>query len=489
MIVFVTGGTGALGVPTISLLRRRGHRVRALATGAASAAALRGAGAEPVEVSLFDRDALASAVRGADAILHLATRIAPASAARRREAWRDNDRIRTEGTRNLVDAALTAGVGVLVYPSFAPVYADGGSRWLSYGSPVAPTDVLRSTLTAEEEVARFTAAGGRGVVLRLAGVYGPHSSATRDVLAMAHKGVSAFVGPAGAYQPLLWDEDAAAALLAAVETPGLRGVYDVADDEPLTRAQLATAVAEVVGRRSVRRPPTALVRLAFGGRLDFLLRSQRVSNQRFKEATGWSPRVRDAAAGLRRLRSLGAVGRARPARPETGTGVRVLVAFLALVTVAGGLWQGFWPESFFTDFPGFGRHWVDVDGPFNEHLMRDYGFANLGIGLAALYAALRPSRATLRAVALALAVPAVPHLVYHVVHVDALPATVDRVAQTLSLGTTAVLAVLLFALAFRPAPAPARGEAGAAAGGAADSPAGGFPAADGTDDPVATVTR
>lgn len=218
--LFVTGGTGALGVPAIAHLLRAGHRVVALATGAASAAKLRAVGAEPVAGPVFDPAAMAAAVRGADAILHLATRIAPPASARRRSAWYANDRLRRDGTRVLVDAALHTGVSTVVYPSFAPVYADGGSRWLSYGDPVAPTDILQSTLDAEREVDRFTAAGGRGVVLRMAGVYGRHSPATRDVLALAGKGFSGFAGPAGAYQPLVWDEDVAAALLAAVETRG-----------------------------------------------------------------------------------------------------------------------------------------------------------------------------------------------------------------------------------------------------------------------------
>ncbi|MCO1659019.1 NAD-dependent epimerase/dehydratase family protein [Pseudonocardia humida] len=300
MIVFVTGATGALGTPTVALLRGEGHTVRALARNAESAQTLRAAGVDPVPASLTDRAALRAAVDGADAVLHLATRIAPLAAARRRAAWRENDRIRVGGSRNLVDAALAAGVGVLVYPSFAPVYADGGDRWLEVGAPVAPTDILESTLVAEEEVARFTAAGGRGVVLRTAGIYGPHSAATRDVLALARRGVSGFVGPADAYQPLVWDEDAAAALRAAAVNPDVRGTFDVADDEPLTRARLATVLAEVVGR-PVRRPPTWLARAALGRRMGFLLRSQRVSNRRFAAVTGWAPGVRRAADGLRTL--------------------------------------------------------------------------------------------------------------------------------------------------------------------------------------------
>lgn len=304
MLLFVTGGTGALGAPAVARFVRAGHRVRALATGDRSAAKLRAAGAEPVAGSVFDPAAMAAAVRGADAVLHLATRIVPFGAARRRTAWEDNDRLRRNGTQVLVDAALRAGVGVVVYPSFAPIYADGGARWLSYGDPIAPTDILRSTVDAEGEIGRFTAAGGRGVVLRMAGVYGPHSSATRDVLSLAGRGISGFVGPREAYQPLVWDEDAADALLATVETATLTGGYDVVDDRPLTRGELAVALAEVSGRRSVRRPPTWLIRAAMGERMSFLLRSQRVSNRRFREATGWAPRMPDAVAGLRALRRL-----------------------------------------------------------------------------------------------------------------------------------------------------------------------------------------
>ncbi|HWM02358.1 MAG TPA: hypothetical protein VNP92_08455 [Actinophytocola sp.] len=136
----------------------------------------------------------------------------------------------------------------------------------------------------------------------MAGIYGRHSPATRDVIVMGRRGVSPFVGPSAAFQPLVWDEDAAAALVTAVETD-LRGVYDIVDDEPLTRAQLARALAAAVGRRTVRRPPTALVRLALGRRLEFFLRSQRVSNQRFTEATGWTPHIGTVADGLRLLQS------------------------------------------------------------------------------------------------------------------------------------------------------------------------------------------
>jgi NAD dependent epimerase/dehydratase family enzyme len=90
--------------------------------------------------------------------------------------------------------------------------------------------------------------------------------------------------------------------VAAVRTDDLSGGYDVADDRPLTRAELAAALSAVTGRARVRRPPTWLVRASLGARMSFLLRSQRVSNEAFGKASGWAPEVPDAVTGLRRLR-------------------------------------------------------------------------------------------------------------------------------------------------------------------------------------------
>src|SRR5205807_10536019 len=102
------------------------------------------------------------AVAGAEAVLHLATRLPAFSQASRPGAWAENDRIRSEGTRRLVDAALGAGVSALVYLSVVFVYPDRGDEWIDAAATPpdpSPTSVVRSTLTAEAEVARFTAAG------------------------------------------------------------------------------------------------------------------------------------------------------------------------------------------------------------------------------------------------------------------------------------------------------------------------------------------
>jgi 2-alkyl-3-oxoalkanoate reductase len=287
--VFVTGGTGVLGRPVLRLLRASGHRARALARDERAGAAIRELGGEPVRADLFEPAGLRPAVAGCEAVLHLATRIPTGPDAGLPGAWAENDRIRAEGTRSVVDAALAVGASAFVYPSVVLVYPDRGAEWLEAGAPPSPPEHLRSTLVAEAEVARCTAGGGRGVVLRMGRFYGPSAAFSRDLVAAARgRGALTLNGADDAYQSLVWVEDAASAVLAALERAPA-GVYDVVDDEPLTVAELAAVLASAVGRSHLDRP----------GRTRG--RSQRVTNRRFREATGWSPAVRDARDGLRRL--------------------------------------------------------------------------------------------------------------------------------------------------------------------------------------------
>ncbi len=103
--------------------------------------------------------------------------------------------------------------------------------------------------------------------------------------------------------------------------------------------------------------------------------------------------------------------------PEEVGDARRLVARVALLLLAGaGLYQGVWaqvgPRSFFGGFPG-GTSWVAVDGPYNEHLVRDMGGLVNGLSVVAILAAWSLSRPLLAANALGWLVYAVPHLGYH----------------------------------------------------------------------------
>lgn len=442
-VVFVTGPTGVLGRATTPRLIDAGHTVRALSRSDGNDAAIRELGAEPVRASLFDVDTLAEAVRGADAILHLATRIPPSSQVRRRDAWLENDRIRAEGTRNLVDAGIRAGVSTFVYPGFAYVYPDSGDRWIDAATtPAMPAAMLESSIAAEGEVARFAksqpSGKRRGISLRLGGLYGSSLASTAEQVALARRGLSMLGGSPGAYAPMLWIDDAASALVAAFEhAPS--GLYDVVEDEPLRHEELNRLLAEVAGRRRVIVPPRWFLRLAGGPAGATLASSMRISNRRFKEATGWQPAVPSAREGLARI----AASLAPASRTRVPLGVTAGLWALLLLNLLAGLQQQLAPRAFYDTFPGFGMTWVSVDGPYNEHLLRDLGGANLALSVVMLFAILRPSAGLARAVATAVLVAQTPHFIYHATHLGLLPTLLEQVLQTGSLSVMLVIAVFI----------------------------------------------
>ncbi len=138
-----------------------------------------------------------------------------------------------------------------------------------------------------------------------------------------------------------------------------------------------------------------------------------------------------------------------------------LLGWFVLFGLGVGGWQALAPASFYEDFPGAGRHWVSVDGPYNEHLLRDVGQGNLALGVVALVALLTGGVWLARATGLAAVVAFLPHQLYHQLTLHLLETTGDRVLQTVTLSLVSVAAVLLTVLAFR---LPADGGARPAAG-------------------------
>lgn len=127
--------------------------------------------------------------------------------------------------------------------------------------------------------------------------------------------------------------------------------------------------------------------------------------------------------------------------------VRAGLAYMALGGVLVGAWALFAPDSFYRDFPGFGRQWVAVDGPYNEHLLRDVGSLNLALALITAVAAVRLGPTMIRAVCAGWLVYSVPHLAYHAAHRSGLTST-DFVAEILSLSMNLIVpACLLVTLA------------------------------------------
>lgn len=127
--------------------------------------------------------------------------------------------------------------------------------------------------------------------------------------------------------------------------------------------------------------------------------------------------------------------------PRRLLAARLLLGVLAVTGGAIGGWAVAAPAAFYRDFPGFGRHWLPPLGPFNEHLVLDFGALNLGLAAATLVAAVALTRSAVVSAALGWIVYSAPHLAFHVDYRQALGAA-DDVAVLVVLGTAAVAAVL-----------------------------------------------
>jgi nucleoside-diphosphate-sugar epimerase len=295
MRVFVTGATGVVGSRLVPLLLEEKHEVTAVVRSPEQREELAAAGADAVEVSLFDRDKLREAVAGHDAIVNLATHI-PSSTLRMLMpgGWRTNDEIRRVGSSNLVDAAVAGGVGRFIQESFAPIYADHGDLWIDEGWRVRPEPYARSVLDAEQSVRRFTARGGTGVVLRFGAFYGPDAVQLKDLVRSVRRGFAPLPGRAATYVSPLSHDDAAAAVVAALAAPA--GTYNVTDNEPMRHRDYVDALADALGVRHPRLLPAWATPLVGPvGRM--LSRSQRISNRKLR-GCGWKPRYESVREGF-----------------------------------------------------------------------------------------------------------------------------------------------------------------------------------------------
>ena len=288
--IIITGSTGVIGRRAIREVLAAGYRVTGVTRSGGGRERIESLGARAVEADVFDAESLRRAFEGQDAVVNLLTHVPSTDRMGDPSAWEENDRLRTEASAVIARAAQAAGVARLVQESIAFVYADGGDAWLEEDAPVAGGGVATASLVAERSVRELF--DGDTVVLRFGLFIGPDSRSTLAALEAARGGASLAPGPPGAYRPTIWLDDAQAAIAAALRVPA--GTYNVADTDPATNTQIDAALAAAVGVEALRpRAPQD----------GPLARSQRVSNRRLREASGWAPRVRAATESWGRIAS------------------------------------------------------------------------------------------------------------------------------------------------------------------------------------------
>jgi len=308
-----------IGKRLVPLLRANGHEVVGTTRSPGKVDDLRALGAEPRVLDVLDAVAVGKAVSEArpEVVVHQATALSDLGNLRNLdEAFADTNRLRTEGTDNLLAAAQAAGAEEFVAQSFAGwPYAKEGSLVKDEEAPLDPSPPANAeqSMAAIRHLEKAVAGAEAlaGIVLRYGGFYGPGTSLFEggEHVAAIRKRAFPLVGSSAGMWSFVHIDDAAAATLAAIERGG-RGIYNVVDDEPAPASEWLPYLAERLGAKQPRHVPEWLGRLVAGEQVVSMMTEARgASNAKAKRELGWTlvhPTWREGFAnglGLERERS------------------------------------------------------------------------------------------------------------------------------------------------------------------------------------------
>jgi nucleoside-diphosphate-sugar epimerase len=296
MRVFLAGATGVIGRRLTPMLLAEGHELTCMTRSPEKAAGLRAQGADAAVADALDAEAVGDAVRAArpEAVIHQLTAIPARIDPRRMQSdFALNDRLRSEGTRILVDAAQAAGARRFVAQSVAFAYAPGAPGTVHRESdPLffdAPEPFRRSVHALRDLEQAVLGCGG--LVLRYGYFYGPGSAISRAgsmAADMARRRMPVVGGGRGVWS-FVHVEDAARATVLAL-TQGAGGAYNVVDDQPAPVSEWLPALAASLGAPRPMRVPAFIARLAAGSYgVSIMTEAQGASNELARRELGWTP--------------------------------------------------------------------------------------------------------------------------------------------------------------------------------------------------------
>jgi nucleoside-diphosphate-sugar epimerase len=297
MRVFVAGASGAIGRQLVPRLIDAGHEVVGMTHRPEQQAALRTLGAEPVLADALDPEQVAQAVATTrpEVIVHQLTAIGSMNMRHFDRDFAQTNRLRTTGTDNLLSAGKAVGVERFVAQSYFACYARTGGAVKSEQDPIdlQPAKEMRGIAAAVRhlEDAVLDAQWTEGIVLRYGGFYGPGTSlsAGGQQTELVRRRRFPVVGNGAGVWSFIHIADAADATVTAVER-GLRGIYNIVDDEPAAVAQWLPHLAQTLGARKPMRVPRFVGRL-FGGDAAVVMMTELrgASNAKAKRELGWQP--------------------------------------------------------------------------------------------------------------------------------------------------------------------------------------------------------
>ena len=310
MRVFVAGATGLIGRRVIEQLLERGddHVVTGLARHEERAKPLQEAGAGIAIADAFDGEMMRGVFATAqpDVIVNqlteLPSRIDPGRAP---EQFADNDRIRIEGTRNLIVASRHYGSRRIITQSIAFAYRPEGDGAKDEDAPLyldaPPPWGATVAAVADMEQQVMEARGMDGVVLRYGTLYGPGTWYDPDggqVAEAVREGRVPLIGDGRGMGSFIHVDDAASAAVAALDSPP--GIYNIVDDDPIAMREWLPLYARLVGGPEPERitREEGLERAGFT-EVHRMTEQRAASNARARERLGWKPEHASWRAELR----------------------------------------------------------------------------------------------------------------------------------------------------------------------------------------------
>jgi 2-alkyl-3-oxoalkanoate reductase len=304
MKVFIAGASGVIGRRLVPLLVAKGHEVAAMSRSPEKARGLRDLGAEPILADGLDRAAVLRAVARArpEVVIHQMTSLAGVKSLKKfDDELAPTNRLRTEGTDYLLEAARAAGARRLIAQSYGLWGTTSGGDGTK-GSDVPET--MRRTFDAIQHVESAVPEAEciEGLVLRYGFFYGPGTGIAADgeLVELIRKRRWPLIGDGAGVWSFVHIDDAATATLAAIER-GAPGVHNVVDDEPAPLRVWLPDLAEALEGKPPRHVSEWIGRLAAGEAVVYLAtRIQGVSNAETKRELGWRLHYPSWREGFRR---------------------------------------------------------------------------------------------------------------------------------------------------------------------------------------------
>ena len=296
MIIFVAGGSGTIGIPLVRALVAAGHQVTALTRSSSKQDELRALGGSFAVADALDREALTEAVRSAHPthVIHQLTAL-PKGGPRRPSDLEATNRLRIDGTRNLLDAAIQSGARRFLVGSFALL----SPRESAAASADPAAAAVRSM---ERQVLEATARGAiEGVILRYGLFYGLNAPSTTAMIDMVRKRRLPVVRGDAGQLPVIHVEDAVSATVRALDAAPPGAVYDIVDDRAVSLAEIVEAIAEYTGSAPPRRVPAWLPRLVAPYMARMTSIRMPLSNAKAQAELGWRPKYATMRDGLAQM--------------------------------------------------------------------------------------------------------------------------------------------------------------------------------------------